>query len=124
MTFGQKLKDLRKEKKLTQEQLGKKVGVSDRTIGYYETDERFPPKDVLENIANYFNLTIDYLVGRVEEKTLRQELEELKSITGKELNLTEADKQTILALVEAQLKIVKNSKDWVNGTIFVMNGKL
>lgn len=62
--FNTKLRDLRIKKNITQKELSKHLGVSDRTVGYYETGERIPPADVLIKIANYFNVSLDYLLDR------------------------------------------------------------
>lgn len=71
MGFGDRLKELRKEKSLSQEQLGEILNISRRVIGYYETNERFPKdEDTLKKIADFFDVTIDYLVGRTDKKEL------------------------------------------------------
>ncbi|SHJ54017.1 helix-turn-helix domain-containing protein [Paramaledivibacter caminithermalis] len=65
MRFGDKLKKLRTEKGLSQKKLGEILNISSRTIGYYETNERFPKdEDTLKAIADYFNVSVDYLLGR------------------------------------------------------------
>ncbi|WP_350342375.1 helix-turn-helix domain-containing protein [Proteinivorax tanatarense] len=64
MTFGDKLRKLREAKGLTQAELGKLIGVSDRVLGYYESNTRFPNKaQVLQNISEVFDVSIDYLIG-------------------------------------------------------------
>lgn len=64
MAFGDCLKKLRKEKGITQQELGEIIHVSERVIGYYETNNRFPRDEkVLIAIADYFNVSIDYMVG-------------------------------------------------------------
>lgn len=62
--FGIILKKLRTEKNITQKDLAKYLGVSDRSVGYYETGQRTPPPDIIEKIADYFNVSVDYLLGR------------------------------------------------------------
>ena len=58
-----KLRTLRKDRGLTQSELGKALGVSPSTIGMYEQGRREPDKDALLAIANFFNVTTDYLLG-------------------------------------------------------------
>ena len=66
MTFGDRIKNLRLEKEWTQAYVGKQIGVSDRVIGYYETDNRFPKDEkTLKDLANLFNVSVDYLIGNV-----------------------------------------------------------
>jgi len=65
MVFGDRLKGLREEKGITQKHLGKVINISDRVIGYYESNDRFPKDEIiLKRIAEYFDVSVDYLVGR------------------------------------------------------------
>lgn len=64
LQFGDRIKQLREHSGMTQAELGKKIGVSDRVIGYYELNQRFPRKqEVIIKLANEFNVTVDYLMG-------------------------------------------------------------
>lgn len=63
MEFGKKLKALRTNKKLTQQQLADRLGVAKSVISYYESGDRFPSYDVLIKIAYTFHVTTDYLLG-------------------------------------------------------------
>lgn len=63
MTFGQRLKMLRQERGLSQEEMGRAVGVSSRVIGYYEADERFPKsRETLIAFAEAFSVSLDFLL--------------------------------------------------------------
>jgi transcriptional regulator with XRE-family HTH domain len=62
--FCQRLKEMRMAKKLTLEQLGKELGVAKQTVGHWETGYRLPPFDVTVTVADYFNVSLDYLAGR------------------------------------------------------------
>ncbi len=65
MGFGDRLKELREEKGITQKELGRIINISDRVIGYYEANNRFPKDEyVLKKLADFFDVTIDYLVDR------------------------------------------------------------
>ena len=55
---------------MTQKDLSEKLNVSRATVGRYETDERFPDKDTLKNIADIFDVSIDYLLKRTDNKTI------------------------------------------------------
>ncbi|MDA3731624.1 helix-turn-helix transcriptional regulator [Niameybacter massiliensis] len=73
MLFGDILKKLRLEKGITQKQLGEVIGISDRVIGYYESNNRFPKDEkVIKDLAAYFNVTTDFLLGRVIQKDIVQ----------------------------------------------------
>ena len=62
------LQELRKEKGITQAAAGKDLGLSRSTIAGYETKGREPGIDMLIRLADYYNVTIDYLVGRTDKR--------------------------------------------------------
>ena len=66
--FSKRLIMLRKENDLSQFGLGLELGVSRSTIAGYEAKGRQPDIGMLINIADYFNVSLDYLVGRTDER--------------------------------------------------------
>ena len=68
--FGSTLKQLRKNRNLTQKELGLKIGLSKAVISKYETGMGYPTFDVLIEIARYFGVTTDYLLGVSGSKTI------------------------------------------------------
>ena len=68
-TFANRLKELRVEKGLSQEDFGKEIGVSRGSISYYEKEERVPDIVVLAAVSKYFNVSTDYLLGISEHKS-------------------------------------------------------
>lgn len=69
MTFGERLRQLRTEKGLTQKQLAVETGTSERGIQNYEMGIRNPAFDVLIALADYFDVSLDYLCGRSDDPT-------------------------------------------------------
>lgn len=69
--FGSHLKTLRKVKSVTQRQLASAIGASERGIQQYELGERKPTYDMLIALADYFDVSLDYLVGRSNDPTRR-----------------------------------------------------
>lgn len=67
--FGENLRKLRKEKNLTQKQLAEHLGVTARTIGYYESGQRFPSPETINRIADFFDVSLDWLFGRTNIRT-------------------------------------------------------
>ncbi len=63
-----RLKKLRNEKNITQKQLGKIIGLSQQTIGHYEVGRAHPDHETLQKIADYFNCSTDYLLGRTNNR--------------------------------------------------------
>lgn len=62
--FGERLKELRLEKGIGQIELAAKIGVSKGIISLWEQGKREPTLSSLVAIADYFSITIDYLIGR------------------------------------------------------------
>ncbi|QYN57001.1 helix-turn-helix transcriptional regulator [Lactobacillus panisapium] len=62
--FGQRIAILRKNKNLSQAELAKIINIGTSTLGMYETGKREPNNEMLSRIADYFNVTTDYLLGR------------------------------------------------------------
>ncbi|MFR8665397.1 MAG: helix-turn-helix domain-containing protein [Ruthenibacterium sp.] len=73
------LRELRKQRGLTMKELGEKIGVSESTISLYETGRRSPSYEILLKIAEYFGVSVDYLLrgGEEKEKPASQEDDEL-----------------------------------------------
>ena len=64
--FGIKLRELRLEKGLSQRKLGKVLGVCNQTVSFWETGSREPDLDALIMIANYFEVSVDFLLGKAD----------------------------------------------------------
>lgn len=61
--FGEKLAKLRESRLLTQEQFGKRIGVSKQTVSNWENEYVLPSVEKLIRIANFFKVSADYLLG-------------------------------------------------------------
>ena len=71
-SFSERLRELRTSKKLTMEQLSKEIETTRGTIGNFENGNKKPSLDVLIKLADYFDVSIDYLVGRTDDPKLHQ----------------------------------------------------
>ncbi|MCT9852884.1 helix-turn-helix transcriptional regulator [Priestia megaterium] len=60
--FAERLRALRKEKNMSQKELGKILGLAESTVGMYEQGKRQPDFETLKKISDFFSVTIDYLV--------------------------------------------------------------
>ncbi|MBP2659270.1 MAG: transcriptional regulator, family [Firmicutes bacterium] len=61
--FCQRLRNLRQLNKLTLEQLGAEFNVTKQTVSHWEKGDRLPSLDVATTLAEYFKVSLDYLVG-------------------------------------------------------------
>ncbi len=78
-TFNERLRELRKEKQITIEQLANDLGSAKSTISRYENGLREPKKDFLELLSKYFEVSVDYLLGNTNERTINKEKSTLDS---------------------------------------------
>lgn len=72
MTFGEKLKALRTEKHLTQDELAEKLYVTRTAISKWETDKGYPGIESLKAIASFFSITVDELLSSEEILTIAE----------------------------------------------------
>jgi len=70
--LNERLKELRKERKISQKALGELLGISDRNIRFYESGEHRPDFEGLLLLAEYFGVSIDYLVGRTDNREVNR----------------------------------------------------
>lgn len=94
MKFNERLKILRLENGITQKDLGKMIGVGRTTISEYESGKIVPKQDGLIKIAEYFNVSVDYLTGVSD---ISQEIKESK-LPKTDLNIDIRLKQLIRLL--------------------------
>ena len=93
MTFGERLRYLREERELRQQDVAECVNISTRMIGYYEANKHFPSDaQMIIVLANFFDVSIDYLFGisNVRNNDTLNEFEELFS------RLSEKNKKSAL----------------------------
>lgn len=88
MAFADKLRRLRREKDLTQHELARLTNVNPSSIGMYENGSRFPKRAPLLRIANFFKVSVDYLLDSEgqEEKGKAKMRTKLQVPTGKHLS--------------------------------------
>ncbi len=62
-----RIRDLREDADLTQQQLGDAINVPQRTYAYYESGQRMIPPHVLCALADYYGVSVDYILGRTDK---------------------------------------------------------
>lgn len=119
--FPIRLKELREEKGLLSKDFAKTMSVEPATITNWEKGNRFPKDDVLIKIADYFDCSIDYLLGRTDDKLakiysgmLHNQTIEIEIDKGYPHELTAEDVQNIINQLDAVgldvKKLIENSK--------------
>jgi transcriptional regulator with XRE-family HTH domain len=99
-TFGQRLKQLREEKELSQQELAKLFSLSQSTIAYYELDKKQPSQKTLQRLAEFFGCTVDYILGRTDIRNPDQPDEDIIAFLRAAEGLTEDEKREVLAYIE------------------------
>lgn len=64
----ERIRNLREDADLTQAEVGKKINVPQRTYAYYESGERMIPPQVLIALAQFYGVSVDYLLGLTDQK--------------------------------------------------------
>ena len=95
--IGEKLKQLRKQKKLSQVTLAEWLGVSKSVISSYENEIHLPPYDVLLKLSRIFGVSTDYLLGAKNNRTI--------NVDG----LTEVQVEALINIVQELRKINRGS---------------
>ncbi|MFI8680440.1 helix-turn-helix domain-containing protein [Bacillus thuringiensis] len=114
--IGEKIKELRKNSKITQERLGNAIGVSKMAISYFEKGKKSPGRESLEKIADYFGVTTDYLLGRSEDPELNEEEDTVVSEEGKNImslieSLPEDERKKAWEQLEMYVTYMQNKKN-------------
>lgn len=103
--FGERLNEIRRSRGMTQAELGKAAGVSNRVIAYYEQDGAQPPGAMLVDIAKALRVSTDQLLGLkpAKEKTSPRTARLLKRLQ-KIQDLPPADQRTVLKILDSLLE--------------------
>ncbi len=64
-----RLRDLREDKDLTQEELSRAINITQRSYSYYERGDHMIPPEILCRLADYYHTSVDYLLGRTSDPT-------------------------------------------------------
>ena len=119
-TFSTTLQKLRKEKKVTQEQLAGQLGVSAQAVSKWENGS-YPEGDLLPQIADFFEVSIDYLYGRGDrDKSFEQMVfEKVRETSSKEYEETKRyDKHSRLVNLIKNIHWAVQIGGWVNNEYF------
>lgn len=111
-SFQDVFKDLRLEKDLSQDKIAEELDVSSSLVSKWENNQSTPAPEMLEYIADYFNVSVDYLIGRSKYKNLEPDNSELENaLFSKAKELSDADKKVILDVMNAIHKDIDKELD-------------
>ena len=106
MSIGAKIRKLRREKDITQRELGKIVGVAESTISLYESGRNIPDLNMMRKLAIFFNVSLDELAENdvIEDVPIEFSIEEIKLIT-RFRKLSPISRQSMLAHLDNMEKM-------------------
>lgn len=107
MDFGDRITLVRKQKKLSQSELGKLADVSGDIVGKYERNEMKPSIETARRLANALNVTLDYLVG--DSNTVLLDKDIIKRIEAI-VNMDNEDKIALFKIIDAYIRDFKAKK--------------
>lgn len=99
--IGNKIKKLREEKRLTQQELAEEMGLAQSTIAMIESGKKEGSTKTLKKLADFFNISIDYLLSEDEEQDKINEYEEQNKIFFSKFGkLSIKDRNKIIKMME------------------------
>ncbi len=123
-TFGQRLARLRKEKELTQADLATRLNVTAQAVSKWENDQATPDIDILIQLSEIFEISLDELLGRSKPKVSYQEKPSKKDIDKMFFRIRIIDGQDGDTVnVNLPLALVKVFIDKETGKIKILDGK-
>ena len=105
MTIGQTITSLRNARNLSQIELSKILGIKNNTLSQYENGARSVPDDIKLKIATYFDVSLDFLMGRAKNKNASSE--EDAGLSAEENELLELFRNASPALQDAALRVLE-----------------
>ena len=87
MVLGYRIKKLRKERLLSQAELGKMIGVSKVSISGYESGNRVPSMEILEKIIDIFDISADYILGREIDAVCEDDETQKVYLSSQDINI-------------------------------------
>lgn len=104
--IGQRIRDLRKQKRMSQTELAKSAGVSQTTVTAWETGKAEPSSSAVAKLADIFNVTTDYLLGRPNKQETKKDDVELSDddviMTWRGKPLSDEDRELIRRIMDGK----------------------
>ncbi|MCB7159990.1 helix-turn-helix domain-containing protein [Bacillus subtilis] len=82
--YGQRLRHLRKAHKYTMEDIGRKLGIAKSSYGGYEAESKKPPLDKLTQLAEIYDVSIDYILGVTDDPDPKKERKNISEFLEKD----------------------------------------
>ena len=111
--FGDRVKELRKEKGIPQEDFAKAIGVSKGTVSVWERGVRIPEFDTLDGLCDYFTVPLGYLLGTSDDRQYNNEPDDMMAAEG--MIIEEA--RSIASIANIMARLSQSARTIVAGAI-------
>lgn len=109
--FKTRIKELREKNSLSMQDLADKIGVNKSRVGMWENNGSVPRMDALKKISEFFNVSIDYLLGNDDTSALSNENVKLNSLQRNLGKLNEKDLEKAEKMLKAVFVDIFNDED-------------
>lgn len=110
MTYAYILRELRKQNKLSQSEVAEKLGITASAYGFYEQGKTVPNAEVLNVLADLYDVSTDYLLGRTIFPNSENEDPEIKILARKAKSLTPEQLKAVQAVIDSYERNKKNDE--------------
>lgn len=109
MSTATKIRELRKQRRLSQTDLAKQIHVSQATVTSWETGRADPSSSALNALADFFGVSSDYLLGRTDQPTSNNELTKNQKLIAYSIDpdVSDEEREAIIEMVKAAKKFRK-----------------
>ena len=124
--------ELRREKGLTLKKMGEELKIRDNTLSQYETGKREPQLGTMQEIADFFNVSLEYLMGKSDKRDYKIETHEdainlLEKIHSKEIKYSNLSRSTSINLafwIASQFDLIKNEYPHLSTTALRLTNRV
>lgn len=104
--IGDKIRELRLEHRMSQTELAKAIHASQQAITKWENGKSEPSSSAITDIANYFNVSSDYLLGRTTDRVPDKDLSKNQKLIAYSIDpdISDEERQAIIEMVQAAKK--------------------
>ena len=104
--IGDRIRELRSARRMSQTELAKAIHVSQQAITKWENGKSEPSSSAIDDIANYFNVSSDYLLERTSEKTPNKDLSKNQKLVAYSIdpNISDEERKDIIEMVKIAMK--------------------
>lgn len=104
--IGDRIRELRSARRMSQTELAKAIHVSQQAITKWENGKSEPSSSAIDDIANYFNVSSDYLLERTSEKTPNKDLSKNQKLVAYSIDpdISDEERKDIIEMVKIAMK--------------------